>query len=56
MEEERCGRQGPRAIAGTREYWAGQLMQPEWMIDIPDDLATAWSALSHVIPNEQPET
>ena len=32
------------ASASTREYWAGQLMQPEWLIDIPEDLATDWCA------------
>ena len=43
MQEETGGRQAPRAaVVGTREYWAGQLMQPEWMIDTPEDLATAW--------------
>ena len=25
-----------------RKYFAGQLMQPEWMSDIPPDLATDW--------------
>lgn len=36
----RTGR-GP-SVLSTREYWAGQLMQPEWMIDIPEDLSSQW--------------
>ena len=44
MQEATGGRRAPRAVAGTREYWAGQLMQPEWMIDVPEDLATSWWA------------
>ena len=42
MQEEAGEERPPRAIASTREYWAGQLMQPEWLIDIPEDLATDW--------------
>lgn len=28
-----------------REWYARQLLQPEWMIDVPPDLATHWCAL-----------
>jgi hypothetical protein len=34
----------PRTIDGLhpREFYARQLMQPEWMTDIPEDLGTSW--------------
>jgi hypothetical protein len=34
----------PRTISGLshREFYARQLMQPEWMTDIPEDLGTSW--------------
>jgi len=28
-----------------RHYWASQLMSPEWLIEIPPDLATEWYVL-----------
>ncbi|KAK9837139.1 hypothetical protein WJX81_005845 [Elliptochloris bilobata] len=42
-------RHRPRDHAGdlesARNFYARQLMQPEWLIDIPSDLATHWYAL-----------
>jgi snurportin-1 len=32
-------------VDAERELWAGQLMLPEWLIDIPSDLGPAWLAL-----------
>ncbi|GAQ80912.1 m3G-cap-specific nuclear import receptor [Klebsormidium nitens] len=29
-----------------REWYARQLLQPEWMIDVPPDLATNWSVMA----------
>jgi hypothetical protein len=26
----------------VREHWARQLMRPEWLIDVPPNLATEW--------------
>ena len=42
MQEEAIEERPPHAFTSTREYWAGQLMQPEWLIDVPEDLATDW--------------
>lgn len=33
-----------RGQAGSREYYAAQLMQPEWLVDVPPDLGSEWSA------------
>lgn len=27
---------------GQRQYYAKQLMQPEWLVDVPPDLGTDW--------------
>lgn len=33
------GRQGG---SGLRQYYASQLMLPEWLVDVPPDLGTEW--------------
>ena len=30
---------------GVREFYSKQLMQPEWLLDIPKDTATDWLVL-----------
>jgi len=45
-ERRRLARQTSTSAAeSTREHWARQLMRPEWMIDIPHDLASDWYVL-----------
>jgi hypothetical protein len=38
----------PHGLSGStlRAYFARQLMQPEWMTDIPADLASSWCVMS----------
>lgn len=46
-ERRRLARQTSTSAAeSTREHWARQLMRPEWMIDIPHDLASDWCGFS----------
>lgn len=45
----RSGGGGGRSPGGQgvsmRQYYAQQLMQPEWLVDVPPDLASEWYAL-----------
>lgn len=36
------GRRASSGGSGLRQYYAGQLMQPEWLVDVPPDLGTEW--------------
>lgn len=35
----------PRPAASVQEQWAAQLMQPEWLVEVPPDLASHWFVL-----------
>ncbi|KAI7835612.1 hypothetical protein COHA_010489 [Chlorella ohadii] len=39
------GRRASSGGSGLRQYYAAQLMQPEWLVDVPPDLGTEWYAL-----------
>ncbi len=42
-ERRRRGRDASNTAAETtREHWARQLMRPEWMVDVPRNLAAEW--------------
>ena len=46
-EKRRWGRDASTSAAETtREHWARQLMRPEWMVDVPRNLAAEWCSLS----------
>lgn len=36
------GGRSPGGGARLRQHYAAQLMQPEWLVDVPPDLATDW--------------
>lgn len=39
------GRRASSGGSGLRQYYAAQLMQPEWLVDVPPDLGTEWWVL-----------
>ncbi|PSC69269.1 snurportin-1 [Micractinium conductrix] len=39
------GGRSPGGGARMRQHYAQQLMQPEWLVDVPPDLATDWYAM-----------
>ena len=41
--EEHLSNRGTRSVRGL---WASQLMAPEWLVEIPDDLARNWYVMS----------
>lgn len=36
------GRRASSGGSGLRQHYAAQLMQPEWLVDVPPDLGTEW--------------
>lgn len=49
MQTESAGL-NPEPIESLRQYYAKQLMQPEWLTDVPQDLHKDWSDASCVHP------
>jgi hypothetical protein len=45
-EETGRSRRGRRSIDPAEELWKGQLMIPDWMIEVPDNLRTQWLVTS----------
>ncbi len=39
-----AGSSGEAHAMSVREHWARQLMRPEWLIDVPPNLAADWYA------------
>jgi snurportin-1 len=49
LEEEEQQKYRQQQQRELRQHWASQLMNPEWLIEIPTDLATEW----YVVPRPE---